>query len=323
MRHRARSIRWLPWALAAGLACACSSAPEVARADPVAALELADLQISQGEAESAYALLSAIDDDALANKELERKKLLLAGAQLGRGKAYKAYKVIRNFQDDHRFSQWSDQVEDLHFRIGETLIRSDVSYWVFGSDADDGEAVLVDFVTRFPTNRHVTDALQLLGELAFREKRWLIARERFRRIVSEYPSSEWVALARYRLAMAGYHALVGPEYDHVETRLTRNELRDYLATSPERPEFRLEAEQALARVEGWLATRHDTNARFYRRIGNRPGELFHLRALVRDYPDHDGSAAARERIAELEARELHAGAAGSDAGSTDGAEVPR
>jgi hypothetical protein len=238
----------------------------------------------------------------MTNAEVERYKALYAEALWRTGEAWDAFKVIRSFVEDHRFSPWSARVEELHFRIGQELIQSEGSYFIFGSDRDDGELVLTEFVERYTTSAHLADALRLLGDLAFEEERWFDARRRFEQLIQDHPTSEWASLASFRRVMAIHAELLGPEYDLPSMYRARNELRDYLATAPERPEFRTAAETAYVEVQDWIASRHLIDADFYRTVGNRYGERFHLRLLLDDTaPDLPQVETARRRLAEMEA----------------------
>lgn len=300
MRGMGSGLRLLLAAGTLALATGCASVPmpEMPQ-EPAAALELARRLLPEAP-EQARALLGALDESALTPEEVEAWKYLYAEAMFQTGDAWDGFRLIRTFVEDHRFSDWTPFVEDLQFRIGAALIQSPASYFLFGSDRDDGELVLQEFVERYPTSPHLPDALRLLGDLAFEEERWFDAQRRFEQLIQDHPESEWVALASFRRVMALYAELLGPEYDFPSLSQTRNELRDYLATEPERPDFREAAAAALAEVEDWIAERHMLDADFYRTVGNRYGERYHLNVLLEDSPTHPLAEDARRRLAELE-----------------------
>jgi hypothetical protein len=300
--HAAPVPRPLAALLLACAASGCASAPiEELPADPQGALDLAQGWVVDRPADARY-VLARLDEDALTNEELERYKALYAEALWRTDDAWDGFKLIRNFVEDHRFSTWTPRVEEIHFRIGEELIQSEASYFIFGSDRDDGELVLAEFVERYTTSPHLADALRLLGDLAFEEQRWFDAQRRFEQLLQDHPTSEWAALASFRRVMAIHAELLGPEYDLPSLNRARNELRDYVATAPERPEFRDAAAAAYAEIEDWIAERHLIDAEFYRTVGNRYGERYHLRLLLEDSPAAQPQVAeARRRLEALEA----------------------
>ena len=279
----------------------CGSAPAVVPpGDPAEALALADRLLKTDPA-AACSLLEGLDPDAMPRAERAGHAALYAEALLQTGEPWDGFEQIRSFGEDHRFSEWMPRVEDTHFRIGRQLIESDASWFIFGSDRDDGEIVLQEFVERYSANPHVPDALRLLGDLAFDEERWQEARRRYEQILAESPGSEWAPLAAFRRVMSIHADLLGPEYDLPEMLRARNELRDYLATEPEREDFRAPAAAALAEVDDWVGQRHMIDAEFYRTVGNEPGERFHLERLIGDTPTHSLVPVAKERLARLDA----------------------
>lgn len=287
------------------LAAGCAGAPlPPLPDDPAATLALVRSRLEAGPArdpELASRILQTLDQEALTRTEQELFAYLRAEALFQTGDEWEAFRQIREFQDEHRFSEFAPRVEDLHFRIGATLIQSESGGFLFGSDQDDGEIVLDEFVERYPTSPHTDDGLRLLGELAADEERWFDAQRRFERLIQEHPDSEWRALAEYRRVMALHAQLLGPAYDLPSMLQTRNELRDYLAAGPERPEFREGAATALAEVKDWVARRRLLDADFYRTVGNEYGERFHLELLVADSPGHPLVEVARRRLAAMEA----------------------
>lgn len=277
------------------LACACTAAPPVQ--DPAQALKLAEEWLQAGRAADAAWLLGCFANEDFEGAQLERYKARRGRALLDSGEPYDAWYVLRTFLDDHPFiSPYYGDVETVWFEAGRTLIRSDWSFWIFGSDADEGEAILADFVKRFPRSRYQADALHMIGQKAFDDGDWESARNRYTDLRQHHPDSEWAALAEFRVAMSRFRSLRGPAYDLAEMRITRNELRGYLASNPENVEFRRQAADALAVVHEWIAKRHVMIADFYRRIGNPIGERNHLRSAVQEGEGTEAAQQARARL---------------------------
>ncbi len=282
-----------------GLLSACASGPAV---DPITALANAEGHLARGEVATAVDLLDPLDEEQFTGVDLE-KFLIRKGQALARyGELWDAYQTIKDFADDHAFSRYKGEVEDLEYGIGNRLIQSSGGFLFFTSDEADGQIVLEHFTVRYPKHRAAPDALRLLGEKAYREGDYLVARERYRELLISHSDSEWIPLARFRVAMASFHELTGPEYDIQSMSSTEQELADFLTTDVENPRFRTEAEDALATVRRWLAQKHISIANFYRTLGNTKGELTHLRLAVRDYPDTPAGKQAERRLPKLEAK---------------------
>lgn len=284
------------------LASSCSGVPKPQ--DPQAALAVAERQLIDGDAAAAASLLDALDEEVFTGRDLERYKLAHATALAATGRHWKGFKVIRDFPEQHPFSDLRADVESLEFRIGEHLIGSDGGFLFFSSDKEDGRAVLEHFLQRAGLLRRdlLADALRLLGEKAFAEGDYDLARQRFTQLRRDHEDSEWVPLALFRMAMSRYHTLVGPEFDYEEMRLARQELRHLLERGIENPQARDEVAAASTRVEQWMGERQLTIAHFYRRVGNRRGEELHLRRAADEFPETTAGKRARTELAALSTR---------------------
>lgn len=286
-------------AVLALLAAACAGARPQG-VDPLTALAGAEEALAKGRAQRAVELLEAFDVQDYAGEDRERYVLRLATALHRAGESWDAFEAIRDFPTNYPVSRFVEEVADLEFAIGRSLIASDGGFLFFASDADDGQAVLEHFTQVYPWHDAVPDALRLLGQKAFAERSWNLARQRFEQLVLARSDSEWVPLARYSIAMARYYALAGPDYDLAELERAHNELRDFLAGGVENVRFERSAREALAVVRGWLAVRHVHVADFYARVGNERGERHHLELAAERYPETAAGKDAAARLRRLE-----------------------
>lgn len=284
-------MRWFPACLA--LAAACASTPP---RDALAVLAQSEAELDKQHHAEALAMLSAIDEDAYVGEDLERYKLAKARAKFGSGDAWGAFNVLKRYLEDHPLTAHVNAIERLTFDIGKTLIHSPRSFWIFWSDADDGAYVLQHFVRRFPNSEHTADAYHLLGELEFRRGRWQEAQQQFRQITMFHDRSPWLSKAMFRDAMAGFHALAGPEYDLHALERTQRELQGFIAHEQENLQFKAEAEAALVATREWLARKHVGIADFYAKVDNLAGQRHHLEVAARDYAGTAAGVEARQRL---------------------------
>ena len=267
-------------------ALGCASAPAVQ--DPVALLTLAEEHVDRGEAAEARALLDGLGEDDFDGERRERYLVAYATSLARTGDLWDGFELIRDFSDDYPHSQYVTTVQDLEFEIGSNLMRSDGGFLFFTSDRDDGQIVLEHFMVRWK-HPAMADALRLLGEKAFAEGDYELAKERFRTLLLEHENSEWVPLALFRTAMAWFHSLEGPAYDLRSLRRAHDELQTVVARDIENPTFHTEASAALATVREWLGTKHLLIAEFYTTVGNARGAQRHLAVLRDQFPDTDAA----------------------------------
>lgn len=272
----------------------CGASPPTR--DPLAALALAEEAVRAGKGDQVAGWLQRIDPESYVGEDRERYRLAVGTALYQSGSLWQAHRQLRDFPQDHPFSQLLGQVEELEYRIGRELMRSEGGFLFFTSDAEDGRVVLEDFIVRFPRSRSLPDALHLLGDQAFQERRFQLARERYSQLVAERPDSEWATLARFRIAMSRYLDLQGAEYDQVQTQMAHNELRDFLAAGPENPTMREEAQAAMTVTRHWLAEKRLLIADYYHRIGVPEAERRQLELAAAEYADTPAGQKAAGRL---------------------------
>jgi outer membrane protein assembly factor BamD (BamD/ComL family) len=227
-----------------------------------------------------------------------RYAVLRAKIHLQQDDPWEAYLALREFADNHPHSELRPEAIELEFEAGKRLAKSDRGFWFFWSDKRGAKSCLEHLTTRYPNCPQFPEAMHLLGSLAIEKKDYMLAEERYRELLRRYPDSEWAPLARYQFAMSIYLSLRGPDYDLDRMEAAARELEVYVASNPENPTFRAEAEAAIATLRDWRSTRHVTIADFYRTVDNRPGEVEHLH-LAAD-PQFAGTEAATEAAARLQ-----------------------
>ena len=222
--------------------------------------------------------------------------MALARARFGGGDGFAAFNVLRNYMEDHPLSSHLQEIERLTFEIGKSLIQSDRGFWIFWSDEDDGAFVLEHFVRRFSTSDLAADAYHLLGEAAYRHRRWESAQQFFRQITMFHDRSAWVSKAMFRYAMAGFRSLVGPDYDLQQLDTVRRELESFLASDAENQDYKREAEDALRTTRTWIARKHVKIADFYAKVDNPNGHRYHLQRAADEYADTEAGLEAKQRL---------------------------
>ncbi|MBX3462311.1 MAG: outer membrane protein assembly factor BamD [Planctomycetes bacterium] len=296
----------LPLAATLLVAAACSStAAPPPDADRL--LGEAEALIAGGAHEQALAVLEPLADEACPKRLRDRRDVATATAHVGRGELWQGFEALERFSDRYPHSELRPVVMELLWTIGHTLATSGRGFWIFWSDRRSGRTVLEHLITRHPDTQRLADALRLLGDMAYEDRNYELAQERFRDLIRRRPESEWVKYACYRFAMSLVDSLHGPDYDLDKMNHAVRELTDFLATAPENPEILAQARAALARLREWRAERHFGIASFYRRVGNETGERHHLDIATR--AEFEGTAAYAEAVRRRE--ELGAAATGA------------
>lgn len=293
-------------ALPLWFAASCTTVTAVPGPDAERALTKAESALLASDQDTAEAALAPLADEACPRRLRDRRDVALARVHFDRGDRWDAYLVLERFADDYPHSDLRPQVGEMVWEIGKQLSASDGGFLFFWSDRRAGRTALEHLISRHPDSPHGGDALRILGDMAFVDADYVLAQERYRDLMLNYPDSEWFVHAQYRFAMSVVASLEGPDYDLDRMEHATRELRDFLARKPENTAAVAEAEAALARVLEWRADRHLRIAAFYRRVGNDAGHRHHVQiAAGPEFATTPFAAAAKEQLAAILAAEAN------------------
>jgi hypothetical protein len=226
----------------------------------------------------------------------------LAKAALVRNELWDAFLVLQPFPDLYPHSELRSVVGDMVWTIGKALSESDRGFWFFWDDRTSGRTALEHLITRHPEHQNGGEALRILGDIAFEDENFELAEQRYRDLMLNQPEGEWFAYAQYRFAMSIAASVQGADYDLDRMEHAVRELRDFLRPRRENPAIVQSAEQTLAQLQAWRASRHLQIADFYRTVGSTFGERHHLElASQAEFAGIEAHTAASARLAAMPA----------------------
>ena len=259
--------------LLAGTACTTTTEPLPGAPKVISS---AEQQLQAEQFDQVVATLEALAKEQCPKRLRDRRDLLMAQAELGRGRPWQAYLSLEEFSSLYPHSDLRGQAVDVIWDAGKALIDSDGGFLFFWSDKRAGRTVLEHLITRHPDTQRLADALRILGDMAFDNGNFELAQERYRDILFSRPESDWRFYAQFRLAMSLVASLRGPDYDLSRMELATSNLRAFLSSNPEGPQMVQEANAALQLVKQWQVQRHLDVAEFYRTLQNIEGQRYHL-----------------------------------------------
>ena len=139
-----------------------------------------------------------------------------------------------------------------------------------------------------PFTAEAAEAQYKIGLCQFARDNYLEATYEYRRVVEDYPGSEWVDEASHGLAMCYYKMSLPPAYDQSPSELAIRSVDDFKARFPE--DARSE-ELTPVRTEMWegIAAQRLQTARFYEKRREFPSAKLYYELVATQYP---GTAAA-------------------------------
>ncbi|MCH2105852.1 MAG: hypothetical protein MK291_04345 [Planctomycetes bacterium] len=197
-----------------------------------------------------------------------------ARAYIARGETEEAWRVLKLL--DERFPLHHERAAAgrLLVESGLSLSNDERSSWIFWNARDEGIRCLEYLVLNHPAEPRCDEAYARLGELYSEDNQRLLAIERYSDLVLYHPNSSLRAEAQARIPMLRLGILDSPEYDRNGLLLALSELDDWVVRFQGHPmqdevlESRLDCLRRLSASDLGVA-------RFYERIGNAEGRIFH------------------------------------------------
>jgi outer membrane protein assembly factor BamD len=169
-----------------------------------------------------------------------------------------------------------------------------------------------DYLLAIEAFRHVTmasplgdwadDALVGLADAHRAISDYAMAEDEYRRLLSDYPRSDLVPEAVYKLGLTYYDQSLPAQLDQAMT-LSAIEQLEYFSTTYPESEFVPEAEGKIAELRARLAEKAYGAATLYFQLGDPGAARVYLAAIFDDYPDTRWARVALLEIARSHARE--------------------
>ena len=240
---------------------------------PFSTAAAGEIQRLSQSPEGAEELADFVDD------ELPREVAVSAGiasarAFLVRGEAEEGWKVLRRL--DERFPLHHERATAgrLLAQSGLSLSRDERNWWIFWSARDEGIRCLEYLVLNHPAEPRCDEAYARLGELYSEDNQRLLAIERYSDLVLYHPDSPLRAAAQAHIPMLRLELLASPAYARNGLLLALSELDDWVVRFQGHP---MQDEVLGSRLDCLrrLSASDLGVARFYERIGNAEGRIFH------------------------------------------------
>ncbi len=247
------------------------------------------LQLFRVAAERQLDALSMDPDSAkelanLVKEELPREVSVAAGIAAARlyldhDQAKEAWLALRSLDERYPLHHERALAGRLLLEAGLMLSNDERNWWIFWSARSEGLACLEYLVLTHPALPNCDEAYLRLGDLYGEDRLWLLAIERYSDLVLYHPTSSLRSRAQARIPLLRLALLDSPEYDRNGLLLALAELEDWIIRFPEDS---LQKEVRAGRVDCLrrLSTSDLNIARFYERVENNEGKIFHAeRAL--------------------------------------------
>lgn len=139
------------------------------------------------------------------------------------------------------------------------------------------------------------------------------AERAYQAVIDDYPSSEYAAKAKYKIAQVSFESAVEQEHHDIKTDEAINRLEGFKTAYPS-SELQSQADQAIRVLRGKKAADLYTVASFYEARGRHRGAKMYYEDIVRVFPETEHAQLAKTRVDAYEKAE----AAGQDLSAASG-----
>lgn len=154
------------------------------------------------------------------------------------------------------------------------------------------------FLRTYPGNAQAPRVKLRLGDARFGLREYVVASGYYDDVVRDYPASEWVEEARFKIALCAYESIYPYDRDQSETERAIVLLEEFIRDFPD-SEFSAEAAEALAVGEERLARREFEAGRFYERQKRLRSAYIQYLYVLEKFSNTDWARPACFRIAEI------------------------
>jgi outer membrane assembly lipoprotein YfiO len=143
-----------------------------------------------------------------------------------------------------------------------------------------------------PFTANAAKAQYQVGLCRYTTEKYLEAAFDYRRVIEDYPGSDWVDEASYGLAMCYYDMSLPPEYDQTPSQLTIDAIDSFANRFPD--DERLTGLRDKQReMQERIAQQQLINARFYEKRRRFSAAKIYYELVVDKYPESAAAAEAR------------------------------
>lgn len=165
-------------------------------------------------------------------------------------------------------------------------------------DYFDAVEVLEYFARSFPGSSRIPLVKLRTGDARYGLREYVVARSHYGTVVRDYPASDYVEEARYKIARCSYAAIYPHDRDQTETEEAIRLYEDFLRDYPQ-SRFRPEVEEAVAECRERLARREFEAGRFYEKQARRRSAKIQYQYVLDRFAETEWAPKACFRIGEL------------------------
>ncbi len=201
--------------------------------------------------------------------------------------------LISAYPDTDHYDEAIDkqyEIGDLFFERGQLKIKQKWTLWK-KRPLKRAVEVYSMVIENQPFTANAAKAQYQVGLCRYTTENYLEAAFDYRRVIEDYPGSDWVDEASYGLAMCYYDMSLPPEYDQTPSQLTIDAIDSFGNRYPD-DERLAGLREKQGEMQEHIAQQQLINAKFYEKRRKFASAKIYYEMVVDKYPDRDHSGPA-------------------------------
>ena len=233
--------------------------------------------------------------------EASESQYYLGLIEEAQGNLYEAYQAYQKVIDKYPFSERIQEIIEREYKIGERFMSGEKRKAMGVTLPVETPAIeIFTKVVENSTYGPLAPAAQYkLGLVLKGLLRYYEAEEAFNKVISSYPNSEWVAAAKFQIAICRAAVSRSPDYDQWATKEAKEKFEEFVREHPDAVLSR-EAENNIAQLKEKEAEANFNIGRFYEKQKAYGAAKVYYSDIINNYPNSIWAARALERMQIME-----------------------
>lgn len=233
-------------------------------------------------------------------QEAAESQYYLGHIEYAQNNLYEAYKAYQKVIEKYPFSERIQEIIELEYKIGEDFMTGRVR-----KGALTVENPAIEIFTKIIENSTYGPFAPLaqykLGLVLEGLGRFYEAEEAFNKLITNYPDSEWVSAAKFKIAVCRQAVSRGSDYDQGAAKEAKEKFEEFIREHPDAA-LSIEAEKNINELRDKEAESNYNIGRFYEKQKDNKSAKVYYNDIINNYPESAQAARALEQLQIMERR---------------------
>ncbi|MHC4138304.1 MAG: outer membrane protein assembly factor BamD [Planctomycetota bacterium] len=235
---------------------------------------------------SAVGILKGVIKDNPGTELAVESQLNIAKAYYLLGDYNNSFRAYEKLIEKNPATRRLQEILDKEFKVGVTQMEH---------DENGAIKVFERIIERNPLGFIAADSQVKIAECYYQLRQFDLAEDSFLSVMENYPNSEWVPYAQFRIPYCKLSNIRVQERNYDLLTKSRNGFEIYLANNPQGALVD-ETNKIIKEIDTKIAEREYETGVFYLRQKRPDAGLIYFESVVENYPDTEWAAMAKEKI---------------------------